>query len=136
VTANGKISEATRRLSDWEPWRLAELETNRSNGQVGMRLVSQTDRVRVWQICLMPGERVPFHRHQLDYFWTALTAGRSRSHYGDGSIRETAYDIGMTQHFCFEPGEAMIHDLENIGETALLFTTVEFKGGANPPLSL
>jgi hypothetical protein len=30
----------------------------------------------------------------------------------------------------------MIHDLENTGDTALIFTTVEFKESANQPLQL
>jgi hypothetical protein len=30
----------------------------------------------------------------------------------------------------------MIHDLENIGDTVLAFTTVEFKESANGPLPL
>jgi Sodium:solute symporter family len=36
----------------------------------------------------------------------------------------------------FGPGEFMIHDLENIGDTVLVFTTVEFLASANPPLSV
>ena len=136
MTASRVFREATTPFTDWEPWLLAELEANRANGHVGTRLVSETGRVRVWQVRLWPGERLAFHRHQLDYFWSALMPGRSRSHHCDGSIRETNYDVRTTQHFSFGPGEAMIHDLENIGGTTLLFTTVEFKEGANPPLSL
>jgi hypothetical protein len=30
----------------------------------------------------------------------------------------------------------MMHDLENIGDTELAFTTVEFLDSANPPLTL
>jgi hypothetical protein len=30
----------------------------------------------------------------------------------------------------------MLHDLENIGDTVLTFTTVEFKQSANAPLAL
>ena len=57
-----------------------EFEANQLNGRVGTRLLSETDRVRVWEIRLAPGERIGFHRHVLDYFWTAVTAGRARSH--------------------------------------------------------
>ena len=44
--------------------------------------------------------------------------------------------IRDTKHFEFGPGEYMIHDLENIGNTDLIFTTVELKNSANPPLPI
>lgn len=107
------------------------------NGMVGQRLLSETEAVRVWRIELKPGERVTFHTHVLNYFWTALSAGRSRSYYADGRSVETSYDVGTTKHYTYGLGESMIHDLENIGETVLSFTTVELKlGSANAPLPL
>jgi hypothetical protein len=118
----------------WPRERVGELGANAFNGAVGDRLLSQSDRARVWSIRLAPGERIGFHRHVLDYFWTALTDGKARSHYGDGRVAETAYRAGDTQHFRFAAGEFMIHDLENIGETELAFMTVEFLDSANRPL--
>ena len=107
------------------------------NGMVGQRLLSETDAVRVWRIELAPGERVAFHTHVLNYFWTALSSGRSRSTMGDGRMVETAYETGTTKHFTYAKGEKMVHDLENIGDTVLAFTTVELKiGSANAPLPL
>jgi hypothetical protein len=41
---------------------------------------------------------------------------------------------GRRKHLAFAAGEYMIHDLENIGDTVLAYTTVEFMDGANPPL--
>lgn len=119
--------------------RNAELEIALSpgHGMVGQRLLSETEAVRVWRIDLGPGERMPFHTHVLNYFWTALSAGRSRSVLADGRVIETHYDVGTTKHFTYGSGERMIHDLENIGETILSFTTVELKiGSANAPLPL
>ncbi|WP_395661267.1 hypothetical protein [Aestuariivirga sp.] len=119
--------------------RLAELERalGPGHGMVGQRLLSETEAVRVWRIELQPGERVAFHTHVLDYFWTALSPGRSRSTAGDGRVVETSYETGTTRHYSFGPGERMVHDLENIGSTVLAFTTVELKlGSANAPLPL
>lgn len=119
--------------------RKAELDRALSPGygMVGQRLLSETDEVRVWRIDLHPGERVAFHTHVLNYFWTSLTAGRSRSAFGDGKSVETSYEIGTTKHFTYGAGERMVHDLENIGDTVLSFTTVELKiGSANAPLPL
>jgi beta-alanine degradation protein BauB len=120
----------------WTEDALAELRANDRNGHVGMALLSETDRVRVWRIDLAPGERHRFHRHVLDYFWTALAPGRARSRYGDGAVRTFAYAAGETLHLHYAAGESMIHDLTNIGDTPLAFLTVEFLGSANPPLPL
>ena len=120
----------------WPDWLAREFEAARTNGRVGTELLSQSERVRVWHISIAPGERLPVHRHVLDYFWTALTPGRSRSHYHDGRTLEAAYQPGDTQHYHFRAGDFMMHDLENIGDTVLAFTTVEFLDSANPPLAL
>lgn len=122
--------------ADWPETLRQELYANRLNGQVGTKLVSQTNRVRVWHLALKPGQRLSVHTHVLDYFWTAVTPGKTRSHYGDGRIVETEYAVGDTRHFSFGPGESMTHDIENIGETALIFTAVEFLDSANRPLPL
>ena len=118
--------------------RQAEMRmADEGNGMVGQRLLSETDAVRVWRIELAPGERVGFHKHVLNYFWTATSAGKSRSHYADGRVLDTEYALGTTRHYSFGKGESMVHDLENIGDTVLSFTTVELKtGSANAPLPL
>lgn len=108
----------------------------RHNGRVGQTLVFESERVRVWLIALKPGEYLPPHCHVLDYFWTATTAGRSRSVYADGKVMEKDYAVGDTQHFTFKPGEHFVHDLLNIGDTVLSFTTVEFLDSKNRPLQL
>lgn len=113
-----------------------EFAAARQNGCVGTQLLSETERARVWTIVLKPGERIGFHTHVLDYFWTAVTAGRARSHYGDGRIAEVDYHANQIQHLTFAAGESMTHDLANIGETDLIFTTVEFLDSANAPLEL
>ena len=83
----------------WPSFVRDEFEANQNNGQVGTRLLSETDRVRVWEIRLAPGERIGFHRHVLDYFWTAVTPGRARSHTQGGSVVEATYAAGDTRHF-------------------------------------
>lgn len=104
------------------------------NGRVGQELLSQTDTVRIWRINLALGERVGFHRHMLNYFWVAINAGRSRSHYASGETREATDGAGDVAHFQFADGEYMLHDLTNIGKTELIFTTVEFKSSPIAPL--
>ena len=112
----------------------ADFRAGAGRGRVGSKLVSESDRVRVWHLSLQTGERFGFHTHALDYFWTVLTSGRARSHYGDGRVAETAYEPGDTKHFVFGKDDFMIHDLDNIGDTELVFVTVEFLESANAPL--
>jgi quercetin dioxygenase-like cupin family protein len=116
-------------FAGWPEWLQAEFRANAYNLQVGQRLLSETDRLKVWEIRLAPGERVPAHRHVLDYFWTAVTAGRSVQHVDDGTTREVSYEAGETRHFRF-PGESyLLHDLQNTGDEPLIFVTVEHKSG-------
>ena len=116
----------------------AELDrANAGYGMVGQRLLSETDDLRVWRIELAPGERVAYHKHVLNYFWTATSAGKSCSTCDDGRVADTEYAVGTTRHYHFGPGESMVHDLENTGDTSLSFTTVELKiGSANQALAL
>ncbi|HTU25491.1 MAG TPA: hypothetical protein VMF30_08845 [Pirellulales bacterium] len=130
------VAEQVVSTDTWPAELQAELARNAFNGRVGSRLVSETDRVRVWQIHLAPGERLPFHRHVLHYFWTVLTPGAAQSRYADGRIEQVRYEGGETKHLYFAAGEFMIHDLENIGPTPLVYVTVEFLDSPNPPLDL
>jgi len=114
----------------------AELDRNEFNPCIGQILLSESERARVWFIRLEPGERLGFHRHVLDYFWTALTAGKARSHINGGAPVEASYVAGQTRHLSFAPGEFMIHDLQNIGSRPLLFMTVEHRQSGNAPLPL
>jgi len=113
-----------------------EREANNPNPCVGNMLVSESDRVRVWTIRLAPGERFGFHRHVLDYFWTAVTGGRGRQHVHDGTTVEYTYQPGETRHETYGPGQCKVHDLENLGDKEMVFMTVEFLTSANQPLPL
>lgn len=120
----------------WSEALIAEAAGAASNGRVGSELVSETEEYRVWLIEIAPGGRLPFHTHVLNYFWVATSAGRARSRRPDGQVVEKDYKVGETQHMRFGPGEGMTHDLENVGQTVLTFTTVEDKRSANAPLPL
>ncbi|MDH3196400.1 MAG: hypothetical protein OEL78_08820 [Hyphomicrobiales bacterium] len=129
---NAQAGQASR--ADWPAELQDEFERDQFSGIVGSVLVSETDRVRVWHLHLPVGKRCRFHRHVLDYFWTAHNAGKARGYYNDGRIVEVTHYQGETRHFTFGKGEYFVHAVENTGDTDLLFTTVEFLGGANPPL--
>jgi mannose-6-phosphate isomerase-like protein (cupin superfamily) len=119
------VVRATR-FEGWPAAVRAEFADDRWSTDVGSTLLSADRRVRIWRIHLEPGERLGAHRHTLDYFWTALTAGRSLQHIDDGTTRLVEYAAGDTRHTDFRPGEHLVHDLENVGDTPLAFVTVEF----------
>lgn len=121
-------------VDGWPDWLKAEFAEHADDGHVGSRLLSEDSRVRVWEIRLAPGQRWHAHRHVLDYFWTAVNPGRSRQHTFDGTTRDVTYRAGETRHFHFGPGEYLLHDIENIGDTELVFTTVEHLDSDNAPL--
>ena len=112
-------------------------EAEQPNGCVGTELLSETDKTRVWIIRLKPGERIGFHRHVLNYFWTSVTGGRGRQHLMDGTTVEYSYYPGETRHETYGAGEFKVHDLTNLGDQDMIFMTVEsIEGSANKPLPI
>lgn len=124
--------------SAWSPEIRAEFERERNNPNpcVGSELLSESDRVRVWMIRLQPGERIGFHRHVLDYFWTCVSGGRGRQHVHDGTTVEYTYAPGETRHETYAAEQYKVHDLENLGDSEMVFMTIEFLQSANKPLPL
>jgi len=125
--------------TEWPAALKAEFarEAEQPNGCVGTELLSETDKTRVWVIRLKPGERVGFHRHVLNYFWTSVNGGRGKQHLMGGSTVEYSYFPGETRHETYGPGEYKVHDLTNLGDQDMIFMTVEsIEGSANKPLSI
>jgi quercetin dioxygenase-like cupin family protein len=124
--------------SAWPPAIAAEFEREKEhiNPCVGSTLLSENERARVWIIRLAPGERIGFHRHVLDYFWTSVSGGRGRQHVHDGTTVEYTYQPGETRHETYAAGECKVHDLENLGDKEMVFMTVEFLNSANKPLAI
>jgi hypothetical protein len=122
----------------WPPEIRAEFEREAAspNPCVGTELLSENERVRVWIIRLAPGERVGFHRHVLDYFWTSVNGGRGRQHLADGTTVEYSYVPGETRHERYAAGEYKVHDRENLGDAEMIFNTIEFLDSANAALPL
>jgi quercetin dioxygenase-like cupin family protein len=133
-----KEKSANRHVKvEWSPALKAEFarEAEQPNGCVGSELLSETERTRVWMIRLKPGERIGFHRHVLNYFWTSVTGGHGRQHLMDGTTIEYSYYPGETRHETYGPGEFKVHDLVNLGDQDMIFMTVEsIEGSANRPL--
>jgi beta-alanine degradation protein BauB len=131
-----KLMSDSNPRAHWPVELQREYEEGRNSGCVGSVLVSETDRVRVWHLLIPPGKRCGFHRHVLTYFWTAHNPGKARGYFEDGRIVDVEHYKGETKHLAFGAGEYMVHAVENIGATDLLFTTVEFLDSANKPLTV
>lgn len=113
-----------------------ERESKNPNPCVGSILLSENQRTRVWMIRLAAGERIGFHRHVLDYFWTSVNGGRARQYVHDGTVVEYTYQPGETRHESYAAGEFKVHDLHNLSGHEMIFMTVEFKDSANTPMTL
>jgi len=125
--------------TEWPAVLKAEFarENEQPNACVGSELLSETEKTRVWMIRLKPGERIGFHRHVLNYFWTSVNGGRGRQHLMDGTTVEYSYYPGETRHETYGPGEFKVHDLENLGDQDMIFMTVEsIEGSANKPMPI
>ncbi len=82
--------------SAWPEAIAREFERERDNPNpcVGTRLLVRERTGAGLGNPLQPGERVGFHRHVLDYFWTSVSGGRGRQHVHDGSTVEYTYQPG------------------------------------------
>ena len=132
----GSQEQESEPFARWPADLADEMRRGAENGCVGTHLVSETDRLRIWHLRLGPGERIPFHCHVNDYFWTVHTSGQVRAYQSDGTSEIVDYSPGMTRHFSFGRGEKLLHSIENTGSGTLVFTTVEFTDGPNEPLTV
>ena len=93
--------------------------------EVGTKLLFENERVRVWDITLAPGERLPFHRHRTSYFYRCEAGGRLRVRTPKGGEAEYESPADEVRFHEIGPNDLVVHDLENVGETTVRFTTVE-----------
>ncbi|MEM7429407.1 MAG: DUF1330 domain-containing protein [Pseudomonadota bacterium] len=127
----------TSGFDGWSDAIRREFDNNKYNGNIGTDLVFENDTVRVWHMTLKPGENMPVHRHVLTYFWTAITPGRFLQRTYDGTTYESDYPAGLTHFYDVGHGEFALHNLENVGNTTMIFCAVELKKeSANLPLTL
>jgi beta-alanine degradation protein BauB len=102
-----------------------ELAAASYNFDVGTTVWFENDRIRVWEILLQPGERGAFHSHVTNYFWTVVEGSRGLQRFADGTFVVRDYLVGETKYLEHTPETALIHDLENVGNSILRFVTVE-----------
>ncbi len=119
----------------WESDKLLELQKNQIGECLGQNLLFENDNVRVWEVILMPRERLPFRKSNTDCCWVSLTKGLAISRLANGRITLIRLKKGDSTFWQSE-NDHTIFDIENIGENLLLFHISEFKpaGTKNNPL--
>lgn len=65
--------------------------------------------------------------HDQTYFWTVVEPGRGLQRFPDGTFFIRDYRLGETRYLVHSPENALVHDLENVGDTTIWFVTVELK---------
>lgn len=124
----------TVNFEDWSDEIKQEFKDNEMNGAIGQNLVFENDSVRVWQMALEPGERMPVLRHVCTYFWTAIEGGHFLQRTYDGTTYESESPDGETHFYYVAEGEFALHNLENVGNKRMSFCAVELKKESKNPL--
>jgi quercetin dioxygenase-like cupin family protein len=92
-------------------------------GPIGDRILFENERIRVWSVCLEPGQRQPWHRHDLPYLIVPITAGKNVMTFEDGRVRET--DEASGEPIWREPGTP--HELLNASDWQYRNVLIEIK---------
>ncbi|NJB72554.1 hypothetical protein GGR42_003045 [Saonia flava] len=112
---------------NWKPSTLEELKNNSiADSFAGANLLFENEYVKLWDITLAPGERLPFSKKNTNYSWTCLSGGQTISHYTDGTIRMYKIEKGETTFFQFK-NKHHVSDLENVGKNIVVIHILEYK---------
>ncbi|UII75681.1 hypothetical protein LV716_15675 [Flagellimonas sp. HMM57] len=110
----------------WEFEKIEELLHQEISESLGEVLVFENESVKLWDLSLDPGKRVPFRNHNTNYSWVCATGGLALTHFGNGKISMLQLEPGETEYWEFR-GKNYTNDLQNIGESPLTFNILEYK---------
>jgi quercetin dioxygenase-like cupin family protein len=96
------------------------------SSRVGTRLLFENDRVRVWDFRLAPGESMPLHRHETDYFYVVIGDGELQAVLEDGRIDPPRPMRDGDVHFRTVEGST-VHAARNAGASPWRNIVVELK---------
>ncbi|WP_297761489.1 hypothetical protein [uncultured Muriicola sp.] len=114
-------------FNTWNPAHIRELKNNEVNADLGQRILFENEYLRIWEVVLLPKERLSFRKMELDYCWVAGSEGMVISRFSDGKIVLMHLEKGDSEFLEHEDKHA-IYDLENIGQDIIYFQMTEFKG--------
>lgn len=113
-------------FSRWEENYIKELHTLEFKESLGNMLLFEDDTIRLWNLKLKGGERMPFLRHNKNYSWISETDAVLKSRFGNGRIALIRVNEGDTQYIENSEKEH-INDLENLGKAPAVFKVLEYK---------
>lgn len=103
------------KFNNWNPIRLKELEQKEFCKDLGQKIIFENEYQRIWEVVLLPKERLPFRIMEKNYCWVAYSEGMVISRFADGKIILMHLEKGDCE-FMEHAGKPAIYDLENIGE--------------------
>lgn len=115
-----------RDFTKWEANYIEELNLLEFKESLGSMLLFEDDSIKLWNLKLEKGERMPFWRNNKDYSWISETDALLKSRFGNGKIALVRIAKGETK-YQENSGKNYINDLENIGETTAIFKVLEYK---------
>ncbi len=114
-------------FNTWNPAHIRELKNNEISNDLGQRILFENEYLRIWEVVLLPKERLPFRKMNLDYCWIAGSEGMMITRFSDGKIVLMHLEKGDSEFLEHENKHA-IYDLENVGQDTLIFQMTEYKG--------
>ena len=112
--------------SSFDPADFAdEIGDAADNPRVATTILLETDEIRMWDFHLPPGYRHPFHCHRTNYCWVCTVPGRGLQRLTDGTMTLWEFSVGEVDFSRASPDAPLIHDLENVGDAPLRFSTIE-----------
>jgi len=103
-----------------------QMRQQRVSSEVGTKLLFENDRVRVWDLCLPPGQGSGLHRHENDYLYVVIGDGVLQRVDPDGSRAEPKA-MRDGQVVFREVGDDCVHEAVNAGEAMWRNIVVELK---------
>ncbi|MGB6151358.1 MAG: hypothetical protein WBG48_05150 [Pricia sp.] len=110
----------------WEASKIKETQKKDIPDNLGQKLLFENDNLRVWEVVLFPGERLPFRKITSNFNFTSVTEGLAVSRCANGKISLVRITKGGSMSMKHE-GHESIYDLENIGENILFLHAMEYK---------
>ncbi|WP_350286139.1 hypothetical protein [uncultured Croceitalea sp.] len=113
-------------FTKWEADYIEELHALDFQESLGNMLLFEDDTIKLWNLKLEKGERMPFIRHNKDYSWISETDALLKSRFGNGRISLIRVKQGDTEYY-ENNGKNCINDLENLGDEPVIFKVLEYK---------
>ena len=113
-------------FSLWDTKYIKELHELEFTESLGNRLLFEDDNIRLWNLKLGIGERLPFMRNNKNYSWICETDAVLKSRFGNGRISLIRINKGETKYHQ-NAEKNYINDLENLTDTPALFKILEYK---------